>query len=721
MQDALINMVSHVTLGELGWRQKVYTSAICYFISRGSNNLLACENECKKLFNSHFNKTIFDECFDKSLRDNVVISAPDDVLSISKDCQINIDNNEFNSKVFEEESKVIFENIVKELNVEISWEIFKENYLRCVIQKLLHKNRIDSSFIAKISLQLNLDAEALSIAINRFMDASQSASVKSFLTGYLHGQYNISSIALTEKEIESWSPRTGQQYNIKLLVDTNYIFSILNLRDHPANEVVESIQKISSIVNNSIRFKYYILPRTIKELENSIKNEYAQMKSLCISPSMAHAIVKSGVANGFVLKFAKKFIESNYTINVQEHFRPYLENIRIILKGKGVELYNINENDITESKEYQDDLSNRLKFNARYEVGKQRNIVSIEHDLLLWHVVNARRPFQVASNIDAEFWVLTLDYRLNSFDRQKGGIPEICLTPLRLLEWLQIWLPQSEISSEAILTLLKLPTVDSNIEQDVQKASSKILNSLSSMGDTSGFSEETITELLLDKKLRHRINNAADESIDQLIENQFVEKIESLKSKVEEIKAKLGAEIDTSSEHAKELVCELNNVKAALQDKSENIELIKRNSDNSITELKNTLIGVSKERDAALKNEDQAKSEKINADKELRIRDEWEDYWVDFIKVRKWLYIVLSIIGLMIFGIYKTRSIWDLSEFFKLDFRLVITIPSAIIGVFGLSKLINIERIKQSALLIFAESSIKAREKEKFLKMKRGA
>lgn len=61
------------------------------------------------------------------------------------------------------------------------------------------------------------------------------------------------------------------------------------------------------------------------------------------------------------------------------------------------------------------------------------------HDIVLWWYNKDKRPTYVESPIDADNWIVTVDFKLLGFDKSKNisdaeGVSQICIHPASLIQ-----------------------------------------------------------------------------------------------------------------------------------------------------------------------------------------------------------------------------------------------------------------------------------------------
>jgi ABC-type multidrug transport system fused ATPase/permease subunit len=162
--------------------------------------------------------------------------------------------------------------------------------------------------------------------------------------------------------------------------------------------------------------------------------------------------------------------------------------------------------------------------------------------MTLWHFVKDKRRSYVESPIEAEYWIVTVDYRFLAFDRYKTKDQQVavCIHPAALTQILQFWVPRTDIVDEAMLANLRLPLFFSEFDPEAEKITIKILQTLSRFENVADIPRETVANILLDESLRARMRatQQAEEQV-QLIREALIEEQKRLQRELEESKSRL--------------------------------------------------------------------------------------------------------------------------------------------------------------------------------------
>lgn len=233
---------------------------------------------------------------------------------------------------------------------------------------------------------------------------------------------------------------------IRLLLDTNFVFSILGLHDNPANDSALSLLEIAKENSKFIDIKLNVLPQTVEETQAAIAAQLHQIENIRYSSAMFSAARQAHLPSIAASYFAAA--QKSNGISAQEFLRPYIEDLKTILKSKGIDVIDAQPGVYHQRQDVIDDINDELDQEKSRRGDQQKSYETIRHDVVLWHVVNDRRKGSEESPLDIETWAVSLDWRLIKFDQRKqgkdGARPPIVLYPTNLIQLIQFWIPRSE-------------------------------------------------------------------------------------------------------------------------------------------------------------------------------------------------------------------------------------------------------------------------------------
>ena len=155
----------------------------------------------------------------------------------------------------------------------------------------------------------------------------------------------------------------------------------------------------------------------------------------------------------------------------------------------------------------------QLEFEKKYE--KSKSYEQLEHDMVLWHFAQRKRAARVESPLEGKYWIVTIDYRFLGFDAFKRRklartIVPICLHPTTLIQMLQFWIPRTREFEEAMLSSIRLPFLFHEFDQEAEKITIRILETLGRFENAGDLSQETVTAVLLNNALRQKLKVEED-------------------------------------------------------------------------------------------------------------------------------------------------------------------------------------------------------------------
>lgn len=720
MNSSTISLISNVSLNEVGWKKKVYVLLICNFLNETEKMTFEeLEAKCKQAIGNYFSKTDFDSATEYATSNRCIIFKDKNyVLSPEKIIELKSESNE--RIKLEKHAEDFFRETCLSLQIpSFSWDLFKEFFLIDNIKIFVLNGESFDELFKRFLNQLKIDTKPSLNQIQELIDSilnTNDSEVKRFLVGYIHGYFNVESLGMANADIEKFRPQDGMSYNMKALLDTNYLFSIFHLHENPANEFVNTINEMRKRLNGRLSFKYCVHPTTIKEFKHSLEYEINEAKKINLTIPIAKVIVDCNTISGFLKKFAMAYLDSDGKLTLNDYVDPFVYSLNAVLKNFDIFIYNSLDESLKKSEEYLDDLSAQNQHNEASPEARRRSFSSIEHDVFLWHMVNKSRPSVCDSFLDAGLWIATLDYRLISFDKRKAKAVPICLDPNKIMEMLQIWLPRDEILDDSLLSIIRMPLISANYIQDAEIVTKKILAIISRFSSASGMTEQTINQFLLDKELRNKIASATSEEEElKSIKDNLVDYLENAsreKERIEKEKNELAKKIEDEKQRSEAKDNELKNL--TIKEKQQTVEITKIKYD-----LENLKVSENKsaEEKRQLMDANRNLEEKLaSTNFENTFFKKWTEEWA---KINHYSYLFPLSFLLAVFCLYLTRGMiykvfqrTNFSGYDILDWAsLILTVLSILIIIIGRLKF---EVFKTSIQLTLHRAAFKKKKEKDF-------
>ena len=334
---------------------------------------------------------------------------------------------------------------------------------------------------------------------------------------------------------------------IRCLLDTNFLYSILELHDNPSNDAANALLTTIEKAKKYIDVRLYVFPPTVDELKRSLIAHEEFLSQLVVSKSL-HAAVSDGAVSGVVLKFFTESARTGYTLSVKDYLDPYHNNLTQILRGKGIELFNEKTDHYADDQRTIDDALDQQSFLTQRHLnrnmrGRPKSYEQIWHDVLLWYFISDKRPAQFESVIDADVLGITIDYSLIGFDsyKRRGNIPgtPVFVHPATLIQLFQFFVPLDEAFESAILDTLRMPFLLQEFDPESERTTVRILARMSRFENIDDLSPETIRRILEDEMLRGKLENTENAEMDvRLIREALIAENAAAQRSLDEAKLK---------------------------------------------------------------------------------------------------------------------------------------------------------------------------------------
>lgn len=377
--------------------------------------------------------------------------------------------------------------------------------------------------------------------VTTFLDPKKP-EVCAHISRVLHARFCVEASGLPEDVLAKLNASVGKQIRFQMFVDTNFLFSLLELHENPSNAAAQELRELVEHLKGNPRIELVITPETIEEAKSSIAYTKGQLNGLPSGRNFTQAALQGGFS-GMAIRFLTERLKRNGKLTAEEWFDPYLNDFVPIARGKGVELFNEKLDGYSTRQDVVDDIHVVFKFEERLPENKRKSYPKVAHDMVLWHFVNDKRPAYIESPIDATCWILTVDFRLIGFDEHKqkhskSKVP-LCIHPTSLIQLLQFWVPRTKEFEEAMLGSLRLPFLFQDFDAEGEKTSLRILKGIGRFEGSEGLSQDTITHVMFNDGLRSRLQTEHSEEAEiALIRDALVEEMR-LRAEDEANKAKV--------------------------------------------------------------------------------------------------------------------------------------------------------------------------------------
>lgn len=408
---------------------------------------------------------------------------------------------------------------------EESWNLFIERYFLPLIDMLgartlqfLGENGTGDDHVGILTDRFvglfdGSHQTSLRSAIGSFLDP-EDLHVRRYVSEHLDASFLVKASGLTSDAILSISKFGQRRPSFRLFLDTNFLFSLLDLHENPSNESTQMLGQTIRQVGNHLSIRLNVIFPTMDEIKRTLRASQANLAGMRMSATLADAALGVRIS-GIAMRFARANAESERPISAKDYFQPYLRDLTPILRSKGVEVFNAKTADYNQRQDVVNDVLEMVDSEGLPESEQQRRYNAALHDSILWHFVHDRRPQVFESPMDALFWVVTNDYRLINFDRKRrraeSSAAGVCIHPAELVQMLRLWEPRSTDMEQALMSGLRLPFMFYEYDAGGEAASIRVLKALSRFEHIGYLESDAIRDIVLSDAVRSKTLAATSE------------------------------------------------------------------------------------------------------------------------------------------------------------------------------------------------------------------
>lgn len=421
----------------------------------------------------------------------------------------------------EKRAKRYFEGLLDSRQIKIdlanAWKLFSENFLSPLISDVganayrlvTGESTIDGGKILEKFLHQFPAGERQQLAeVTQLFLSPQSNEARSHISRLLHARLCVEASGLPEETVNKIRDVTGKAVKFRIFVDTNFLFSLMELHENPSNATARELQELIDHLRENLTIELFVTPKTVDEAKRAIRAAKSRLDGIPSSFNFTTAAMRVGLS-GMAHKYLEERNKSGTCLNPDEWFQPYIDDFVGIARAKGIELYNERLDALSLEQSVIDDIHQVMEFEKTMHEDRRKSYDRVEHDMVLWHFVRSKRPAYVESPIDAREWILTVDYRFIGFDqhkmRQSSTSTPLCLHPASLVQLLQFWVPRTKEFEEAILGSLRMPFLFQEFDVEAERTTLKILRGLGRFEGSSDFPVDTISSVIMNDGLRSRL------------------------------------------------------------------------------------------------------------------------------------------------------------------------------------------------------------------------
>lgn len=345
------------------------------------------------------------------------------------------------------------------------------------------------------------------ISIRSFFQ-NQTADRVNYLAQLLDGTFSF--FALNHDNVIS-DYLSGEMGPLKIFLDTNFIFGVLELHHNPLVDVSRQLMLIIEQYFPNIRLIYH--PETLEEMRRTVSAIGEKLEEKRWQRALSRAALKNGQLSGLEMKYHE--VNAQQPVDPDVFLNKYLHP-DALLGDQGFSIYD---------KKYDVPVDEKGKLVADYKdfIENRRHpkpYKAYDHDVTVLLAARAERGSSRRSVLDSGAMLLTCDYYLYAFDQQAVQRTDrigTAVLPNHLLQVLRPLMPASPDFDRRFVETFAIPEFRT-IGSDYSATVSNVLGFLNAYAD---ISEATASRILADELLIRELSGIDESSA------EFAESIES--------------------------------------------------------------------------------------------------------------------------------------------------------------------------------------------------
>ena len=190
---------------------------------------------------------------------------------------------------------------------EEAWNFFNKQYLLPLMDEfgartiqLLGKGEVSTADVNAITeaffgLFESSCRDQLRSSIDSFLDPTDE-QVRRYITEHLDASFLVRASGLTNEAIASISEFGQKPPNFTLFLDTNVLFSLLDLHENPSNESARMLGQMIKQVEQYLNIRMYVIQPTINELQRTLYAVQRDLAGFQMSSMLAGVALEVGIS-----------------------------------------------------------------------------------------------------------------------------------------------------------------------------------------------------------------------------------------------------------------------------------------------------------------------------------------------------------------------------------------------------------------------------------------
>ena len=380
LQAAEISALVHqVELNRAGWWDRTVQRLIlaAVWLCEGPPTTDDVNEMLKSSFSLDLSRGKFDSAIGVLETQNLIIRIPGGGLRIPDQKRAEFEKEIAAAEAGTRAAREFFFELVAKSGQAIepaeAWKVFDEEFLTPLIRdvganayRLLAGERLvaDEGLVDRFLKRFERKVRpALKQLVTSFLDPKRP-EIRGHVSRMLHATFCVEASGLSEEAVQRLTKAMGKQVVFRIFVDTNFLFSLLELHENPSNAAAAELQEVIAKLKTNPKVQLYVTPRTIEEAKSSLSAAKFRATGLPVGIAFTQAALRAGVS-GMMERFLIERARQNEKLSVNDWFDPYLNDFVPLARAKGVELFNVKLDSYATREDVVDDINLVMRFEEK--------------------------------------------------------------------------------------------------------------------------------------------------------------------------------------------------------------------------------------------------------------------------------------------------------------------------------------------------------------------
>jgi hypothetical protein len=578
LSPEIVSLIHHVELNQRGWWKKAMVQVVqaALWLQEQPCDLPALRATVQSQLGANPTPEALQKAVDALLSSKTIQLLPNKKYKLSEAAKAQfadiVEKSKQDQTAAEHEFSLALQHFCRQLDPQQTWKKFADALGRAIARiganayHLLVDGTLEKDFDWLndfLKLFPAEDQEGLKAALATFFRPACSAS-RAFVLQRLTAYFFMEAAQLRQETIEAVEARQGKRRTIRLVLDTNVLFSVLGMHENPMDSTAESLLTMATNAEGPVEVRLLVLPSTVEEARRVLSAIEASLEGIRYARVVSAAAAKMPLSSVAARYFAQN-AQAGGALSPREYFAPYTENLTAVLRTKGVDILSWPLDHYVADQRVVDSIIDWREHEQRTRREDQRRqYEAIQHDMILWHALRDHRTEHTDSPLDVDTWGVTLDGRLVGFDvakRRRLGVSSavpLVLHLTNMVQLLQFWIPRSDALEASIMDTLRLPLFFPAFDERDEETTIGILKAISRYENADDLPEEAVRSIVANQALRSRIqeSNASSQETFEFVRDALIEEHKKAAEESRRAREELAAsknQIATMSEKVHEL------------------------------------------------------------------------------------------------------------------------------------------------------------------------